>query len=237
MKGIEYVLAHVQEPVLFVVRKQERASPEISRWCSRGWVLVVEDLSHVVLLVISRLLLIDFVRCCSCYSCSGDDHTDTSTNYYPTPPSRPTSAPATPKEFYYILEGTIFKAPSLYDLMASRMATCAHQLRCALDRAQQTSFFHPAAKASGAGSWRDESKATVVLSAAATAPSLAESIAIENADAAATTTNTTTITNTATTAEKERGPQSSKEDYFRKRIGTKVGEGSCRVVVMVAHAR
>lgn len=48
-----------------------------------------------------------------------------------------------PLEYYYIVEGTIFKAPSLYDVLCSRLTATAFTLTKALDKTVQSGFFEP----------------------------------------------------------------------------------------------
>ncbi|KAI3651855.1 hypothetical protein MP228_003158 [Amoeboaphelidium protococcarum] len=77
MVGVEYVLAHVQEPILYVIRKQKRKSE-----------IEVELL-----------------------------------------------------ETYYILEGTVYMAPSLKDVITSRLMHCSQSLQSMVQLIQQKSVF------------------------------------------------------------------------------------------------
>lgn len=79
MVGVEYVLAHIQPPVVFVIRKQERRSP-------------TETL---------------------------------------------------PLEYFFIVEGSIYKAPTLYDVVGSRLTTVLHHLQQSLDKSAQCASFQP----------------------------------------------------------------------------------------------
>jgi mediator of RNA polymerase II transcription subunit 6 len=79
MVGIEYVVAHMQEPILYIIRKQRRV-----------------DLHTVI-----------------------------------------------PIESYYILDGSIFKAPSLYDCLSTRIANCSQHLQNMLSSARSHVKFSP----------------------------------------------------------------------------------------------
>ena len=51
-----------------------------------------------------------------------------------------------PVESYYIIEGSIFKAPSVYNVLTARMVNCLHRLGKVLECTQKNSGFDPSSQ-------------------------------------------------------------------------------------------
>ena len=72
MVGVEYILLHAQEPILYIIRKQQRQSPSQGQWHLKNLVVVfwsvsgqhpqhvynISQVSAVVIVTINTLLYI-----------------------------------------------------------------------------------------------------------------------------------------------------------------------------------
>lgn len=65
MTGLEYILLHVQEPILYVIRKQHRHSPILAAPLADYYIIagVVYQAPDLASVVSSRLVLSAYAKC------------------------------------------------------------------------------------------------------------------------------------------------------------------------------
>ena len=115
MQGIEYILLHVQEPILYVVRKQHRHTPTQgnTHHIFHRWSAIQNDVWS--LLFQNR----HFAQCTFLWAFS-----------------------VTPLADYYIIGGAVYQAPDLGSVLNSRLVStvCFVNFMCNLYSAQTAAF-------------------------------------------------------------------------------------------------